>query len=73
MAEGAGAVAEGPASLTDHFRALRAVYDAVEDVQSQALARELEYIRAMKAAGALTAAHAKELRNDVYIQQLVLD
>lgn len=73
VAEGAGAVAEGPASLTDHFRALRAVYDAVEDVQSQALARELEYIRAMKAAGALTAAHAKELRNDVYIQQLVLD
>lgn len=59
--------------IADQFRALRAVYDAVEDVQSQALARELEYIRAMRAAGELSPAHAKELRNDVYVQQLVLD
>ncbi len=59
-------------SLTAQFRALRAVYDAVEDVQAQALARELEYIKAMRKEGRLTPDHAKELRNDVYIQQLTL-
>lgn len=59
-------------SLTAQFRALRAVYDAVEDVQAQALARELEYIKAMRKEGRLTPDHAEELRNDVYIQQLTL-
>lgn len=62
----------GPFSLTAQFRALRAVYDAVEDVQAQALARELEYIKAMRKEGRLTPDHAEELRNDVYIQQLTL-
>ncbi|MEC4272496.1 sodium:proton antiporter [Adlercreutzia sp. R25] len=57
----------------DHFQALRAVYDAVEDVQSQALARELQLIKAAREAGVIDTAHAKALRNDVYIQQLVLD
>lgn len=61
-----------PSSLTTHFRALREVYDAVEDVQSQALARELEYVKAMAHAGQIDPKHAKELRNDVYIQQLTL-
>lgn len=59
--------------LGDHFRALRRVYDAVEDVQAQALVRELEIIKRMKAAGGLTADQAKALRNDVYIQQMTLD
>ncbi len=59
-------------SLTDQFRTMRAIYDAVEDVQSQALTRELEYIKEMRATGALSPDHAKELRNDVYIQQLTL-
>lgn len=37
----------GPSTPTAHFRALRDVYDAVEDVQAQALARELEYVKEM--------------------------
>lgn len=45
----------------------------MEDVQAQALVRELQLIKAMVADGAIDAAHAKDLRNDVYIQQLVLD
>ena len=67
------AEASGAEHLTDRFRALRATYDAVEDVQSQALARELQLIKALRAAGAIDEAHAKELRKDVYIQQLGLD
>ena len=63
----------GEAGLSAHFRALRAVYDAVEDVQAQALARELDYIKELRASGAISPDHARELRNDVYIQQLVLD
>lgn len=59
-------------SLTAHFRALRDTYDAVEDIQAQALARELEYVKEAAAAGDIDARHAKELRNDVYIQQLTL-
>ncbi len=59
--------------LSDHFRMLRRVYDAVEDVQAQALVRELEIVKRMKAAGELTADQAKALRNDVYIQQMTLD
>lgn len=67
--------ARGPAapSLSDQFRQMRETHDAVEDVQSQALVRELQLIKAMVADGSIDAAHAKDLRNDVYIQQLVLD
>ena len=61
-----------PSTLTAHFRALRDVYDAVEDVQAQALARELEYVKEMAHDGQIDPKHAKELRNDVYIQQLTL-
>lgn len=59
--------------VTAHFRALREIHDAVEDVQAQALTRELQLIKAFAAEGRLTRDHAKELRNNVYIQQLVLD
>ncbi len=59
--------------LSDHFRMLRRVYDAVEDVQAQALVRELEIIKRMKATDELAADQAKALRNDVYIQQMTLD
>lgn len=59
-------------TLSAHFRALQAIYDAVESVQAQALARELEFIKEMRAAGQLDAAHAKQLRNDVCIQQITL-
>ena len=52
---------------------MRETHDAVEDVQAQALVRELQLIKAMVADGAIDAVHAKDLRNDVYIQQLVLD
>ena len=61
-----------PSILTAHFRALRDIYDAVEDVQAQALARELEYVKEMAHDGQIDPKHAKELRNDVYIQQLTL-
>lgn len=63
---------DDPSSLTAHFRALKDTYEAVEDIQSQALTRELEYVKEAAAAGAIDARHAKELRNDVYIQQLTL-
>lgn len=65
--------ADSASGLTGYFQALRATYEAVEDVQSQALARELQLIKQMREAGTIDAAHAKELRNDVYIQQLTLD
>ena len=67
--------ARGPAapSLSDQFRQMRETHDAVEEVQAQALVRELQLIKAMVAGGSIDAAHAKDLRNDVYIQQLVLD
>ncbi len=58
--------------LSAHFRALQSIYDAVESVQAQALTRELEFIKEMRAAGQLDAAHSKQLRNDVYIQQIAL-
>ena len=51
----------------------RGVRPPPEDVQAQALVRELQLIKAMVADGSIDAAHAKDLRNDVYIQQLVLD
>ena len=63
---------DGAPSLSAHFRALKDTYDAVEDIQAQALARELEYVKEAAAAGDIDARHAKELRNDVYIQQLTL-
>lgn len=67
------AAGEGPRSISAHFRAMRATHDAIENVQEQALVRELQIIKGLVADGALTPAHAKELRNTVYIQQLVLD
>lgn len=70
---GDGADAADGSRLTAHFRMVRRVYDAVEDVQAQALVRELEAIKRMKAAGELGADQAKALRNDVYIQQMTLD
>ena len=64
---------EGPRSISAHFRAMRATHDAIENVQEQALVRELQLIKELVAEGKISAAHAKELRNTVYIQQLVLD
>ena len=66
---------ESPAapSLSDQFHQMCETHDAVEDVQAQALVRELQLIKAMVADDSIDAAHAKDLRNDVYIQQLVLD
>ena len=63
----------GRPSLSDQFHQMRETHDAVEDVQAQALVRELQLIKAMVADDSIDAAHAKDLRNDVYIQQLVLD
>ncbi len=62
----------GSPSLTAHLDQLRRIYDAVEDVQAQALSRELEIIRDMHRAGRIDAERATELRNDVYIQQITL-
>lgn len=58
--------------LEAHLRSLRETYTAVEDIQAQALVRELECVRRMAEDGDIDAKHAKELRNDVYIQQLAL-
>lgn len=71
--DASAAAGEGPRSISAHFRAMRATHDAIENVQEQALVRELQIIKGLVADGALTPAHAKELRNTVYIQQLVLD
>lgn len=65
-------ITPNPFSLSAHFDVLRQVYDAVQDVQAQALNRELELIRDMRDAGSIDAEQAKELRNSVYIQQITL-
>lgn len=57
--------------ITAHMMALNMVREAVIDIQDQALARELEYIKGMRRAGELSPAHARDLRNDVYVQQMV--
>lgn len=59
--------------LAAHLNAVRAIAEAIDDVEDQALARELEYIKAMRRAGELSADHARALRNDVYIQQMTRD
>lgn len=59
--------------LAERLRALRAVNEAVDDVQAQALVRELEYIKELRVAGAIAPEHARELRNEVYVQQLAMD
>ena len=51
--------------------ALDMVREAVIDIQDQALARELEFIKAMRRSGELSPTHARDLRNDVYVQQMV--
>lgn len=60
------------AGISAHMAALRAVGDAVDDIQDQALARELELIKEARRAGELSAEHARALRNDVYVQQMML-
>lgn len=65
-----GNEAEG---ITAHMMALGMVREAVVDIQDQALARELEIIKGMRRAGELSSAHARSLRNDVYVQQMVED
>ncbi len=67
-----GSDADDPPSLTAHFRVLKETYAAVESIQAQALSRELEYVKRMAEGGEIDPKHAKELRNDVYIQQLAL-
>ena len=62
---------EEETGLPAHMIALQLVGDAVDDIQDQALARELEFIKEAVKAGELTADHARELRNDVYVQKLV--
>lgn len=57
--------------LTAHMVALDMVREAVIDIQDQALARELEFIKTMRRSGELSPTHARDLRNDVYVQQMV--
>ncbi|HIT45765.1 MAG TPA: sodium:proton antiporter [Candidatus Aphodovivens excrementavium] len=54
-----------------HMLALDRVREAVIDIQDQALSRELECIKGMRRAGELSNAHARDLRNDVYVQQMI--
>lgn len=56
----------------DRWVRARAVKDAVSDVQAQAFVRELEIIRDLHASGKLSDEHARQLQNDVYIQQVAL-
>lgn len=58
--------------LTAHLQALKQVNDAIDDIQDRAFARELEFIKQLRRNGTLSADHARELRNDVYIQQLTM-
>lgn len=58
--------------LTARFEALKQVNDAIDDIQDRAFSRELEYIKELRRNGTLSAGHARELRNDVYIQQLTM-
>lgn len=64
--------ADDEPALLAHLRALRNTGEAVESVQAQALARELELIKEMRTSGELGAEQARQLRNDVYIQQITL-
>lgn len=57
--------------LTAHMMALEMVKEAVVDIQDQALARELEFIKDMRRDRKLSPEHARALRNDVYYQQIV--
>ena len=59
-------------SLSAYFRGMQSIYRAVEDVQAQALARELDYIKEMRASGRLLPEQARTLRDDVYLQQMTL-
>ncbi len=62
----------GMPSLSAYFRGMQSIYRAVEDVQAQALARELDYIKEMRASGRLLPEQARTLRDDVYLQQMTL-
>ena len=64
---------DGYMDFSARMAVLRAVGEAIDDVADQALARELEFIKEMKRAGELSAARARELRNDVYVQQMMID
>lgn len=64
---------DGFFDFTARMAVLRAVGEAIDDVADQALVRELEFIKEMKRAGELSAARARELRNDVYVQQMMID
>lgn len=65
-------IEEDNSALTAYFRAVHEVYDAVQDVQEQALSRELDIIKSMRDEGRISPEQAKVLRNDVYIQQMTL-
>lgn len=57
--------------ITARMMAMQKVREDVIDIQDQALTRELECIKSMRRAGELSPEHARDLRNDVYVQQMV--
>ena len=59
--------------LQARMMAARRVNEAVDDIQDAALSRELEFIKLAQRAGELSPEHARELRNDVYVQRMVID
>ena len=59
--------------LQAHMLAANRVNEAVDDIQDAALSRELEFIKLAQRAGKLSSEHARELRNDVYVQRMVID
>ena len=52
--------------------AVKRLNESVDDIQDAALSRELEFIKAAHRAGNLSNEHARELRNDVYVQQMTI-
>jgi hypothetical protein len=53
--------------------AAQRVNEAIDDIQDAALSRELEFIKLAQRAGELSPEHARDLRNDVYVQRMVIN
>lgn len=59
--------------LQARMMAAQRVNEAIDDIQDAALSRELEFIKLAQRAGELSPEHARDLRNDVYVQRMVIN
>lgn len=60
------------AGMQARLLAVQNVNDTVDDIQDAALARELMFIKRAQRSGELSDEYARELRNDVYVQRMVI-